>query len=53
MDRTQIANALYEARHYQELAQEAYEDGDLESAAGWLRAIGEEVATALGESEAA
>ena len=43
----QIADALYEVRHYQELAQESYEDGDLESAEGWLTALCEEAVQAL------
>lgn len=47
----QIAEALYEVRHYHELARESFNDGDLESAEGWLKAIGEEVSNALAAKE--
>ena len=48
----QIDEALHEARHYLTLAEEAREDGLLEDAQGWLEALREEVATALGRDVA-
>jgi hypothetical protein len=43
----QIKEALHEARHYCELAQDSFEYGDLENAEGWLNALSAEVSKIL------
>lgn len=45
-----IREALHQAKHYTEMAEDALEGGNLDDAEGWLLALSEEVEKAvLGE----